>query len=122
MARFVDLEMDDEGGNGQEPPSSGSSALHHLPTAGTPLPAEACPTVTTSMTPAVCNAITRAFQCYPYVLFFFFFFKRFILETQYLTLMLFVIIILELSLPLSRRSTSTPSTPLHAPVVGFTMV
>ncbi|KAJ2965976.1 hypothetical protein NQ176_g10359 [Zarea fungicola] len=66
MARFVDLEMDDEGGNGQEPPSSGSSTLHHLP-AGTPLPAEACPTVTTSMTPAVCNAITRAFQCYPIV-------------------------------------------------------
>ncbi|ATY65799.1 hypothetical protein A9K55_002081 [Cordyceps militaris] len=55
MARFIDLEVDDDGGDAQDPSSSRQSV-------GPPVAALDAPT-----TPTVCNATTRAFQCYPIV-------------------------------------------------------
>ncbi|KAM3515049.1 hypothetical protein MY11210_001287 [Beauveria gryllotalpidicola] len=55
MARFIDLELDDNEGDTQDPSSSASAA---------PPPTSAVESVTT---PTVCNAVTRAFQCYPIV-------------------------------------------------------
>lgn len=52
MARFVNLEVDDGAEQDPSPPLTNSDA-----------PADA----SSSMTPTVCNAVTRAFQCYPYV-------------------------------------------------------
>ncbi|KAJ6780597.1 hypothetical protein PWT90_07124 [Aphanocladium album] len=66
MARFVNLEAEDDGGDAQDPSSSGHSTAQNLHGAAPP-PAEACPTAAESMTPTVCNAVTRAFQCYPIV-------------------------------------------------------
>ncbi|KAM0745273.1 hypothetical protein ACQRIT_000657 [Beauveria bassiana] len=56
MARFIDLEIDDNGGDTQDPSSSVCSAA--------PPPNAHVELVTT---PTVCNAVTRAFQCYPIV-------------------------------------------------------
>ncbi|KAK8150602.1 hypothetical protein G3M48_000820 [Beauveria asiatica] len=54
MARFINLEIDDNGGETQDPSSSGCS--------GAPPPNADVESVTTL---TVCNAVTRAFQCYP---------------------------------------------------------
>ncbi|OAA56900.1 hypothetical protein ISF_07416 [Cordyceps fumosorosea ARSEF 2679] len=59
MARFVDLEVE-EGGDDAQDPSSRFVAVPPPPGAGVDDSA-----VTT--TPTVCNAVTRAFQCYPIV-------------------------------------------------------
>lgn len=62
MARFVDLEVEEDAGDVQDPSSSGFDPS--ASTRGTAV-SEKAP-VTTS-TPTVSNAVTRAFQCYPYV-------------------------------------------------------
>ncbi|KGQ09711.1 hypothetical protein BBAD15_g4946 [Beauveria bassiana D1-5] len=56
MARFIDLEIDDNGGDTQDPSSS-------VCFAAPPPNAD----VESVATPTVCNAVTRAFQCYPIV-------------------------------------------------------
>ncbi|KAJ3498990.1 hypothetical protein NLG97_g691 [Lecanicillium saksenae] len=66
MARFVNLELEEDGGDAQDPSSRGQPTAQNLRAAAPP-PAEACPTTVESMTPTVCNAVTRAFQCYPIV-------------------------------------------------------
>ncbi|XWX01657.1 hypothetical protein V2A60_009685 [Cordyceps javanica] len=59
MARFVNLELDDDGGGGdvQDPSSTRRHSLG---------PPPAAPTLESTI-PTVCNAVTRAFQCYPIV-------------------------------------------------------
>ncbi|OAA50952.1 hypothetical protein BBO_00899 [Beauveria brongniartii RCEF 3172] len=56
MARFIDLEVNDNRGDTLDPSSSGCSAAP---------PSDAA--VESVTTPTVCNAVTRAFQCYPIV-------------------------------------------------------
>lgn len=62
MARFVDLEVEEHAGDVQDPSSSGFDL-----SASTRSTAVSKTAPVTTSTPTVSNAVTRAFQCYPYV-------------------------------------------------------